>query len=215
MSSPHAPPRRRPWPLLLLLLAATACGGGGGGGGSGPNDPTLSTVEVSPSTANLFSLAPGNSVTLTVVAKDEDGQVIAGAGAPSFTSLNTAVATVAANGLVTAVGAGTVQVSATVTHGGVTKAGSATVTVVVAPSTATVTAPQFTWLPATVDVSAGGQVTWTIGAVHHTITFTSPGSPANIPELENDSDLRVFPAAGTYQYICSIHAGMNGLVRVH
>lgn len=214
MSSPHAPPRRHPWPLLLFL-AATACGGGGGGGGSGPDDPTLTTVDVSPSTSNLFTLAPGNSVTLTVVAKDEDGQVIAGAGAPTFTSLNTAVATVAANGLVTAVGAGTAQVSATMTHDGVTKAGNATVTVVVAPGTATVTAPQFVWQPATVDVSAGGQVTWSIGAVHHTITFTTPGSPTNIPELENDSDSRVFPAAGSYQYVCSLHAGMNGLVRVH
>ena len=198
----------------LFSLAATACGGGGDGGGNGP-DGGVATVEVSPESSTLFSLAPGNTATLTVVARDDDDQVIGNVDEIAFTSANTAVATVTADGEVTAAGAGSTQVTATVTHAGVTKSGSATITVQVAPAAVTVTAPQLAFLPATVDVGAGGQVTWSIAAVHHDVTFTTAGSPANIPTIENASESRAFPTPGFYQYVCSLHAGMTGTVRVH
>lgn len=207
---------RHPRALALLLLAA-ACGGDGGG--SGPSGSTLESIEVSPSSQALFSLAPGNTVTLTVVAKDGDGEVIGDPGPITYASGNTAVATVSASGLVTAAGTGTTSVTASATVGGVTKSGSATITVNVAPSSAGVNAQlvgsQPSWVPGTVDVSAGGQVTWTVGAVSHNISFTSAGSPSNISDWASGSKSSTFPTAGTYPYVCTLHAGMQGSVRVH
>ncbi len=213
---PSNPLYRHPWALPLLLLAV-ACGDDGGG--SGPTGSALETIEVSPSSQTIFSLAPGNTVTLTVVAKDGDGDVISNPGPITYASGNTSVVTVSASGVVTAAGAGTTTVTATATYGGVTRSGSATITVNVAPAAAAVNAQlvgsQPSWVPATVDVSAGGQVTWTVGAVTHNVSFTSGGAPSNIPDWADGSESRAFPTSGTYAYVCTLHAGMQGTVRVH
>lgn len=84
--------------VLLLILAA--CGGGA-------PQPTLSSIEVSPATANL---EVGQTQTFTALAKDPRGQPLSGV---SFTwaSSNPAVATVA-GGTVTAVAAGQAQITA-------------------------------------------------------------------------------------------------------
>ncbi len=200
----------------LLALVATAAGcGGGNGPGPGPDLPVLTTVEVTPATSTLFSVAPGNTVELTAVPKDQNGDDVTGLDAATFASANEAIATVAGDGAVTAVGTGTTQITASMAEGDVTRTGTATVTVAVAPASAPVGAAGLAFAPATVDVRAGGTVTWTFGAVHHDVTFSTPGAPQNIPLLENGSASRDFPDNGTFQYRCSIHAGMNGSVRVH
>jgi plastocyanin len=199
--------------VLLGVVSGAACGGGGGGSGLEP--AVLTTVEVTPATASLFTVAPGNTVSLAVAALDQNGDPVAGAGTPSFSSGNTAVADVGGDGTITAAGAGTAVITASVTADGVTKAGTSTVTVHAAPASAQVFAPQFAFQPATVDIHSGGGVTWTFGPIHHDVTFTSQGAPANIPELENGSALRTFPSNGTFDYLCSIHPTMRGSVRVH
>jgi len=204
--------------LLAIVATAAGCGGSGGGdgnGGPGPDLPVLTTVEVTPATNTLFSVAPGNFVKLTAVPKDQNGDKMTGLGAATFSSANEVVATVAGDGTVTAAAAGTTQITASMTDGDVTQTGSASVTVQVAPATATVTAPGLVFQPTAIDVSAGGAVTWTFGAVHHDVTFTSAGAPQNIPLLENGSASRVFPNNGSFQYRCVTHPGMNGTVRVH
>lgn len=204
-------------PALLALIATSAgCGDGDGDGDrTGPDLPVLTTVEVTPATSTLFSVAPGNTVQLTAVPKDQNGDDVTGLEAATFTSASDAVATVAGDGTVTAVGTGTTEITASVTEGDVTKTGAATVAVEAAPATATAGAAGLAFSPATVDVSAGGTVTWTFGSVPHDVTFNTPGAPQNIPLLENGSASRDFPANGTFQYHCSIHSGMNGTVRVH
>jgi plastocyanin len=200
----------------LLIVAATGAGcGGGDGPGPGPSDPVLTTLEVTPATATLFSVAPGNTAALTVVAKDQDGGAMAGAGSPTFSSSNAAIATVSDGGTVTAVAAGTAQITASLTAGGVTKTGISTVTAQVAPPSAAVTAPAIAFQPATVDVRASGTVTWTFGSVPHDVAFTTAGAPANVPEIENGSASRTFPTNGSYHYRCSIHPPMTGVVHVH
>jgi plastocyanin len=205
-------------PLAVFLLLFAACGGDDDPGIPVPNT-TLESVEVSPLRPTIFSLAPDNTVSLTVVAKDGDGNVISSPDAITYESGNTSIATVSASGVVTAAGAGTTSVTATATEGDVSRSGSATITVRVAPAEAGVSAQlvgaQPSWVPGEVDVGAGGQVTWTVGTVGHDITFTSTGAPSNVPEWSDGSVSVTFPAAGTYQYVCTIHFGMVGSVRVH
>ena len=192
--------------IALVMLAAAGCGE------SGPNEAF--TVEVTPTTAALFSAAPGNSVDLVVVARDDGGQALPG-GTKSFSTGNSAVATVSDAGVVTAVGAGTTQITASVERDGATASATTSVTVEDAVPAATVRAPAFVFTPGTVDVQAGGTVTWTMEEVHHTVAFQTPGAPDDIGELTNASESRTFPASGTYRYQCTIHAQMAGVVRVH
>jgi plastocyanin len=201
----------------LLIVAATA--GGCGGGGSDVTGPPpaggLATVVVTPSAATLFTVEPGNTVMLSVVPKDLNGNTVTGAGAASFSSDNSAVATVANDGMVTVVATGTAKIKATVTAGSVTKEGFSTVTVAVAPASGAVVAPGLAFSPATVDVQVGGSVSWTNAAIEHTVTFTSTGAPENMAAFSNGSDARTFPTHGNFAYHCLIHPQMTGVVRVH
>ncbi len=204
--------------VLTCAAFAAGCGGSGDGGGGGTTEPppaVLTTVEVTPGTASLFTASPGNTVVLIVVAKDQYGTPITNIASTSFSSQNGSIATVGNDGTVSAAGAGVAQVTASVTAGGVTRSGATTVTVQVAPAAATVTAPSLSFLPGIADISVGGNVTWTIGAIHHNVTFGSPAAPAGIDELTNASASRTFPAKGIFDYSCAFHAGMNGTVRVH
>ena len=196
-----------------MLILATGCGSGDGG--SGPDPRVLTTLELTPATAGLFTVAPGNTVTLTVVPKDQDGQVMTGLGPASFSTSNTATAIVDGNAIVYAVGPGTAEISASLTVGGETEAATMQVTVQEAAASALVTAPSLAYIPSTVDVQAGGVVTWSIGSVGHTVTFTTPGAPADVPYLEEESDDRTFPTNGSFNYYCTIHPGMTGVVNVH
>ena len=196
---------------LLIVLAA----GCGGDGGSGPDARVLTTLELTPVTAGLFTVAPGNTITLTVEPKDQDGQVMTGVGPASFSTSNVGIATVDGSATVTAVGPGTAQISASLTAGSETRAASMQATVQEAPASAIVTAPSLAYVPAVVDVQAGGVVTWTVGALPHTVTFTTPGAPEEIPYLEEESASRTFPTNGSFSYQCTIHPGMTGTVQVH
>jgi plastocyanin len=195
---------------LIVAGIGVACGGDGG---SGLGSSVLTTLEVTPTTATLFTVAPGNTVTLSVVAKDQDGGTMS--GSPSFSSDNSSIATVGADGTVTGVGAGSAGITASLTAGGVTKTATATVTVQAAATTVGVVAPAFEFQPGTVDVAAGGTVTWSFGSIHHTVSFTTAGAPESIPELQNGSAARIFSNNGSFGYRCLIHPEMTGLVRVH
>lgn len=193
---------------IIASVVITACGDGG-------SEPSVfTTLEVTPGTATLFTVAPDNAVTLSVVAKDQNGQTMAGVGPPSFSSDNGAVASVSVNGTITAVAAGTARITASLTVGGVTKTSTTTVTAVVAPTNATVFAPAMVFQPATVDVRAGGTVTWTFGSTGHQVAFITPGAPPDIPWFRNGSVSRTFPSHGDFRYQCS-GPQMSGVVRVH
>jgi plastocyanin len=198
-----------------ILVLPTIMSGGCGGGSSDPGPRVLTTLVVTPATATLFTAAPGNTLQVTVVAKDQDGATMDVSEPITFSSTNEGVATVAPDGSVTAAGAGTAQITASLTVDDVTLSEAATVTVEDAPASATVTAPQFAFQPGTVDVSAGGTVTWTFGELPHTVTFISPGAPPSITGLQDGSASRDFPTSGIFDYRCEFHSGMAGTVRVH
>lgn len=199
-----------------VVLLAWACGGDGGAGG-GPDDPVLTAITVTPNSASLYNTAPGNAVTLTVVAQDQKGRTLAGI-TPAFTTGSSSVATVSATGTVAAVASGTTQISVSMTHGGVTLTAQVPVVVQVPALQATVTStpvPVPSFVPKVTHLSAGGSVLWSLTGPEHSVTFTSLGSPANVASLINASASRSFPNAGTFNYVCDFHPTMSGTVYVH
>ncbi len=90
--------------------------------------PTVASVSVTPSAATVET---GKTVQLSVSVKDSAGTVLSGR-TTSWTSSSTAVATVSAAGLVTAIASGTATITAT-SDG---KSGTATVTVTAASAPA-------------------------------------------------------------------------------
>jgi plastocyanin len=80
--------------------------------------------------------------------------------------------------------------------------------------------PTRAFSPPSLGIAVGGTVTWVFGSVGHTVTFDSTdiSPPANIGSVSapnvNVSLSRTFPAAGVYDYHCSIHTFMTGTIIV-
>ena len=131
---------------------------------------------------------------------------------------NAAAATVDQTGKVTAVAAGSATIRATA-QADATKFAESVVTVTAPafPSQANVTAgadSQFN--PGQVDIAAGGIVTWSFGALTHNVNFGGAASaPNNIGNSTNTTVSRTFNTAGSFDYECTLHAGMEGTVVVH
>jgi plastocyanin len=169
-----------------------------------------------------LTVAPGADAQLTAVALDARGATIAGAAATAtFQTSGASIATVNPSGRVHGVANGAATITASLTRDGVT--GTATSAVTVAdggqtfPAAATVQATANSiFIPGSVDIAAGGTVTWSFGAVAHTVTFDFVnGVPASIGATSGASVARTFPVVGTFPYECTIHPGMSGTVRVH
>jgi len=83
---------------------------------------------------------------------------------------------------------------------------------------ATVNVSDNTFGPADLDVTAGTTVTWEWdGAAAHNVTWVS-GSPAPSATQTTGTYERLFNAAGTFDYYCTVHGtpttGMRGTVTV-
>ena len=114
--------------VVSVTLGTYACGDGTTE--PAPYSPEPTTVTVSPATAELAAL--GATVQMSAQVQDQNGWVMAGATV-TWASSATAVATVDASGLVTAVANGTATITATAGQA----SGSATVTVAQAVSSVT------------------------------------------------------------------------------
>jgi plastocyanin len=92
------------------------------------------------------------------------------------------------------------------------------------PTTASVTVGpgnSLSYAPATVDIAAGGTVTWTWApgiTMPHTVTSgdTPPAFPSS-PVQTSGTHQATFPTAGSFFYFCTVHGRtvMNGTVNVH
>ncbi|UCG86403.1 MAG: Ig-like domain-containing protein, partial [Gemmatimonadota bacterium] len=183
----------------------------------------ISTIEVTPSAASLTAL--GETVPFSAVAKDGAGNVVSGV---SFTwgSTDEAVATVSAAGVATAVGNGSVQITASA--GGVTGSAGLTVSqavssIVVTPAVGNIptiggtlqfsaeardangnaltTQPTFFWASnnqpvATVDAS-GLATAQAEGSAQITATAGGAVGVANLTVAQTVSSIVVTPAAAT------------------
>ncbi|MCY3676270.1 MAG: hypothetical protein F4Z31_17075 [Gemmatimonadetes bacterium] len=152
--------RLEPWTGALaatVLILHTACGGGDSE--PTPTDPVdppvATTVNVSPATAQLASI--GATVQLTATVLDQRGQPMAGVSV-TWGSSAPSVASVAANGTVTAVANGPASITAT--------SGSAS-------GSANVTVQQ---QAVRIDVSPG---TASLSSIGQTVQFTAEASDAN------------------------------------
>lgn len=201
--------------LLLVAGTGAGCGDKGSDTGTAPGASVFTEVAITPASATIFTVAPGNAVTLSAVAKDQDGDTLIGAGPASFSSDNAAIADVSADGIVTAAAPGLARITASLTADGVTKTGTATVTALVALQNAGVLAPATTFEPAIANMRPGGVVIWSFGSVVHDVVFTTPGAPENVPAFAGGFASRTFPTSGTYSYECTLHPGMTGVVQVH
>jgi plastocyanin len=160
----------------------------------------------------------GTTAQLTPVARDSRNNAISGASGFTFTSATPSVAVVSTAGVITAIGPGTANLTTSLTRDGVTATANSTQTVTL-PATqsgpVTVTASILTVFdPANVTVERGGTVNFVFQALAHNVTFTTAGAPANIGDLANTSQSRVFNAVGSFPYTCTLHVNMNGTVNV-
>jgi uncharacterized protein YjdB len=140
-----------------------------------PPPPVVTTVTVSPAAA---SLATGATVALSAVVKDAQGTLMTGQTITWSTS-NSAVATVGANGVVTGVTAGLATITATCAG----KTGTSSVTVTAAPppppvvTTVTVTPPTASVVSgATISLSATVKDAQGIAMTGQTIMWSTTNS---------------------------------------
>lgn len=72
------------------------------------------------------------------------------------------------------------------------------------------------FVPREVYIVRNGSVTWNNGTgINHNVNFAgAAGAPANVATFSSGAQQRMFPTSGTYDYSCTLHAGMTGVVRV-
>jgi plastocyanin len=179
----------------------------------------FTSVSVTPTAPTV---TVGNTTGMTAIAKDQSGATFAGAPAATWTSSDVTKATVdPTSGVVTGVANGSSTITASITAGSVTHTGSTQVSVVTPTASGSVTATSglaFTPHSVTIGRSGGtGTVTWTFQNVAHTVTWDSQPTGAAVADIGATSSTDVprnFTVAGTYQYHCSIHSNMSGVVVV-
>ena len=189
---------------VMLIVASVACGG------SDPvSNTTVAAVQI---TTQLGTLRPGQTSQFAATAVNSSGNTIGNAGTITWNSLNSAIVSVNATGLVTANAAGTTSITATVQ--GVT--GTRVVTVLAVGAGAIVTMPGNSFIPTEVTIRVGEQVFFEFPQVAHNVIFENKaGAPQDIQQTRNVTIARTFSVAGQFPYDCTLHPGMVGLVHVN
>lgn len=199
-----------------MAAAIVACGGSSDGGSTGPA-PVFTSVSVAPANPTV---SVGGTTTLSATAKDQNGANFAGGTGATWTSSNTAAATVdPTTGVVSGIANGNSTISASITIGSITNSGSQIITVSTPSATGNIAATTgLAFDPNKVTVArAGGtaSVTWHFQATAHTVTWdATAGSETDIPPTMNADVSRNFAVAGTYHFHCSIHPQMTGVIIV-
>lgn len=81
------------------------------------------------------------------------------------------------------------------------------------PTAATVSMPGFVFTPFTTTIAVGGTVTFDFPNEDHNVIFVRvPGAPTDIQPIKNAKVSRTFPVAGSFNYDCTLHPGMSGVV---
>ena len=177
----------------------------------------FASLELTPNPGNV---SVAGTLQLVATGKDPGGSALPSIGTVTYTSSDVSKATVDADGLVSGVAAGDVDITAEATVNAVTQTATASLTVGTQtfPLTADVVAGNTTqtFTPPSVDIADGGVVTWSFGQLGHNVTFgAQAGAPNNIATSVNTTAPRTFNTPGTFNYNCTVHPGMSGTVIVH
>jgi plastocyanin len=203
---------------LFVVGTVAACGGGGGDSGGTTNPPPPATVNSVSLTRTNVLLKPTETTTITATPKDASGNTLSGHTVTWTVLPATGVAGITPNGASVTI-SGTANGTATVTATSDTKTADVHVTVSSAIPTAAdvdVGANGNNFTPADTDILSGGSVTFAWHGVTHNVTWlTTPASVANITDRSTGSVGVTLNQAGTYNYHCTIHPGMDGTVTVH
>jgi plastocyanin len=191
--------------IVLMFAGLTSCGAGDGPTGGGGGIASVRMVAAS------ISLFPNQTEQLGATALDAAGNPVPNAGAATWRSSNTAVATVTPAGLVTAVAVGSADVSAT--FGSVS--GTTRVAVGLPPLAVTVSMPGLSFSPFKSFLRVTGTVTFEFPQLPHNVIFAQKqGAPADIQTTANVRIGRTFNTVGLFAYDCTLHPGMSGEVEV-
>ena len=178
---------------------------------------TVATVNVALSDVTI---PIGFSAQATVSARDANNALVAlGNRSLTWSSTNTAVATVSSSGVITTGGIGSTQIRASVVEGTTTVVGNATFTVVAnadAKATVDVSMPGLTFSPADIVLKVNGTVRFIFPSLAHNAVFTPriTGAPGDINILSNQTVSRTFTTVGVFPFVCTLHNGMSGTVVV-
>jgi plastocyanin len=206
--------------VIPLFVAGTlaACGGSGGDGGGTTNPPPPATVSSVSLTRTSVLLKPTESTTITATPKDASGNALSGHAVTWTVLPATGVASITPNGASVTIN-GTANGTATVTATSDSKTADVHVTVsstIAASAEVAVGANGNTFSPSDVDIISGGTVTFSWSGVTHNVTWlTTPASVQNISDRSSGSVGVTLNQAGTYNYHCTLHAGMDGTITVH
>jgi plastocyanin len=209
--------------LRFAPLLAFACGGNGGGG-TGPCTPGLAT-QLTKTTGDPAPWYFNNPLpaALSVTVKDANSCAVSGIVVSwSITTggggLSAAQSTTNASGIATivdSVGGSSTQVIHAASAG--LPSADFQVTASAPPTTGAVDVNDNSFNPASVVIQSGGTVTWTWRGLNtHNLTFTAGPAPlpANHANATSGSTPRTITNVGSYDYVCTNHAGMSGTVTV-
>lgn len=139
--------------------------------------------------------------------------MIAGPSGFAFSSSAPTVAAVSSTSSVLGVTAGTSTITASLSRDGVTRTATAAVTRVLPDRGAVSGTADDAFVPDSIVISKGGQVTFTFQAMHN-VNFLGAGAPPNIPTTSGASIDRIFASTGDFPFTCSLHGGLTGIVKV-
>jgi plastocyanin len=161
--------------------------------------------------ANNLTMLRGETAQLTATPLNGTGQTMSGAPKAVWSSTAPAVASVDADGLVTATGNGAASITATISGA----KGTTQVTVAAPALTATVSMPGLSFAPFTTVIRVGGTVRFEFPQLPHNVIFSAKaGAPADILPIASTVVSRTFGTAGVFPYDCTLHPGMKGEVSV-
>jgi plastocyanin len=204
-------------PVVVAAAAVAGCGGGGGDGGGTTAPPVaVSSVAITPSAAQ--SIIVGQTISFSAQPRDAQGNSLN--RAVTWTTSDASKVSLSSTAGVSVTATGVAVGSSVITATSESKPSTAvTVTVTQAgpfPNSASVDATTSdTFVPASVDIAAGGTVTWTFAKTHNVTFGSNKPTGGDIGNTNSGSASRTFPNAGSYPYTCTLHAGMNGTVVVH
>jgi len=190
------------------------------------NGTAGTAVAIAKTAGDNGTAAPSSQVTYTVQSRDSHGNPKGGvtidwAAASGGGSITPAQNTTAANGNASAtrtLGAGTGDQTATAAAAGLASPDTVTFTTTAAIiSTVQVANNSFTPQNITVPVNSVVTWEWQAATLAHNVTFnpTPPGTPANIPDKSTVGTVsRTFSTDGTFNYSCTNHPGMTGMITV-